>query len=642
MLSTNIILLLCVVGFKADDGPSWTNINPNLNNLSTKKWKKIFNQYDSLNVGLISATELQKLLYGEFQVFLTIRQANEYTYLINLLKNHEIGLKQVKKMEPIIHILSQRNTEEEKENFIENYNLSKEVFVDKIASYFTELFLDKKEVLEVLKVVGHDAKLPIESKKYQKIIKMLTASQRMARIHKDFYLNNGDPDVDFLQYIRKHWLFSDESASLITNPDNPLISNINPNLNNLSPNKWRKIFNQYDSDNDGFISATQLQKLLYEQFNVFITIRHIKAYIREFYYREIHAIGLNIVKKMRPMIFVLSQREEKNKNNKMSTNVFVDIIASYFTELFLDKKEVLEVLKIVGHDEKSSIEWTEYHEIIKMLTPSLLMARIHKDFCLNNGDPNVDFLQYIRKHWLFRDESASLITNLDNPLMSNINPNLNNLSTKEWKMILNKYDSDNVGSISATKLQKLLYEQFNVFITIRQAEEYIYLIHLQENHEIALEHGEKMKPIINHEIGLEHVKKLEPIICILSQRKSKEKNESFIKNNKMLTEDFVTIIKEKFPMVFFKKEEVLELLNVVGHDEKLPIELTEYHEILKMLPATLRMVRIYNDYSIHSGVNKYTVLVSFPTWIRRSRLYREIPGSCAFEVHDRLKSAICL
>ncbi|XP_050441075.1 uncharacterized protein LOC126846035 [Adelges cooleyi] len=209
------------------------------------------------------------------------------------------------------------------------------------------------------------------------------------------------------------------------------------------------------------------------------------------------------------ILFVLSQRNpEENENNKISREVFVDKIASYFTEMFLDKKEVLEVLKIGGHDEKSLIEWTEYYEIIKMLTASLRMARIHKYFCLTNDDPDIDFLQYIRKHWLARDESASLITNLDKPLMSNINPNLNNLSTNDWKKIFDQYDSDNVGSISATELQKLLYEKFKVFITIRQAEEYTYLINLQENHKIELEHGKKMEPILNvklnQEIGLEH------------------------------------------------------------------------------------------------------------------------------------------
>ncbi|XP_050435213.1 uncharacterized protein LOC126842328 [Adelges cooleyi] len=593
-------------------------------------------------------------------------------------------------MRPIIVILSQRNTEEN-EISIKNYNLSREVFVDKIASYFTEMFLDKKEVLEVLKVVGHNEKLPIESKEYRKIIKMLTASLRMARIHKD-YKTNGDPNVNFLHYIRKHWLFSDESAYIIPKLENRRMININPNLNNLSTNYWKTIFNQYDSDNNGLISETELQKLFYEVFQVFITIRNARKYIRALISQtpkseESNNIRLKQLKKMRPILFVLSQRDpEGNENNKISREVFVDKIASYFTEMFLDKKEVLEVLKIGGHDEKSLIEWTEYHEIIKMLTASLRMARIHKYFCLTNDDPDIDILQYIRKHWLARDESASLITNLDKPLMSNINPNLNNLSTNDWKKIFDQYDSDNVGSISATELQKLLYEKFKVFITIRQAEEYTYLINLQENHKIELEHGKKTEPIlnvklnqeigmehggkiepiinekINHEIGLEHVEKkgpilngkinyeigfdyvekMEPIICILSQRKIEEKNESFIKNNQILTDDFVNIMSEKFPAVFLDKKEVLEVLKVVGHDEKLPIALTEYHEIVKMLPASQRMAHIYIDYSYKDGINKYEALVSFPTWIRRSRLYREIPGSFAFQLQNQLKSVICL
>ncbi|XP_050444074.1 uncharacterized protein LOC126847736 [Adelges cooleyi] len=133
---------------------------------------------------------------------------------------------------------------------------------------------------------------------------------------------------------------------------------------------------------------------------------------------------------------------------------------------------------------------------------------------------------------------------------------------------------------------------------------------------------------------------MEPIIYILSQRKIEE-NESFIKNNKILTEDFVNIIEKKFP-VMWNKNEVLEVLKVVGHDEKLPIELTVYHELLRMLPASERMALIYHDYNSHSGINKYKALVSFPTWIYRSELYREIPGSYAFKLHNRLKSVICL
>ncbi|XP_050434221.1 uncharacterized protein LOC126841669 [Adelges cooleyi] len=219
MFSKNIILLMCVVGFAADDGTSWVNINPNLNSLTTEEWKEMFYKYDTDNSGSISATELQKLLYKEFKVFITVRHAEIYSYLINFKKNHTIGLEQVKKMKPIIFVLSQRKSEDDNENLIENNNVLSEDFVNIIGEKFQVLFVDKKEVLEVLKIVGHDEKLPIESTEYHEILKMLPASKRMADIYWDFNYTSGSTiggiNFDFLKYIQKHRLFTEIPGSLI-------------------------------------------------------------------------------------------------------------------------------------------------------------------------------------------------------------------------------------------------------------------------------------------------------------------------------------------------------------------------------------------------------------------------------------------
>ncbi|XP_050437775.1 uncharacterized protein LOC126843985 isoform X2 [Adelges cooleyi] len=162
-------------------GPHVVNINPNLKKLTNKEWKAIFDKYDIEKKGSISATILQKLLYNEFKVFITIRHAQCYTNEINDHKSSEIGWKVVKKMKPIITVLSQRESLEEYTNLIKSENTSCENFVVTIRSKFEKVFENENEVLEVLKVVGHDEKLPINSADYHEILKMLTASLRTSR-----------------------------------------------------------------------------------------------------------------------------------------------------------------------------------------------------------------------------------------------------------------------------------------------------------------------------------------------------------------------------------------------------------------------------------------------------------------------------
>lgn len=43
--------------------------------------------------------------------------------------------------------------------------------------------------------------------------------------------------------------------------------------------QWEQMFNNYDNGEKGFLSPEELQKLIYEEFRGFITIRNLKTYL---------------------------------------------------------------------------------------------------------------------------------------------------------------------------------------------------------------------------------------------------------------------------------------------------------------------------------------------------------------------------
>ncbi|XP_050429256.1 uncharacterized protein LOC126838675 isoform X2 [Adelges cooleyi] len=216
------------------DGASMVYINPNLDQLTDKEWKTIFNEYDSDRDGFISSTELQKLVFDKFKGFVTVHQAELYIYLINNKNNpmcYEkfkqqnpklLSKSKLKDMKPIIFVLSQRHSEEEIDKLLPNYQIFREAFVDIIWNSFNKLFQHKEEILEVLKTIGHNESLPIESTEYRKILKMLAATARMANIYKNFLSTNGKED--FFEYLSKSPLFGDPSGTLITK-ENTTLSN---------------------------------------------------------------------------------------------------------------------------------------------------------------------------------------------------------------------------------------------------------------------------------------------------------------------------------------------------------------------------------------------------------------------------------
>ncbi|XP_050421164.1 uncharacterized protein LOC126833711 isoform X2 [Adelges cooleyi] len=220
MFSTNIILVLCVVGIieksntagnenisdtvdaASTSGTSGVvNTKPNVDNLTYEQWQEIFKRYDNDNDGFISTSEFQILVFNEFQGFLTIRQAETYFYLIKLEESNELELEQLIQMKPIIFVLSKGKSELDIEYFgKKNSQLSTQEVVYTIAILFKNVFSDEKEVLEVLKLFGQNEISTIEWTKYCEILKMLGATLMMATIHTRFRANDNGV-VDFADNV---------------------------------------------------------------------------------------------------------------------------------------------------------------------------------------------------------------------------------------------------------------------------------------------------------------------------------------------------------------------------------------------------------------------------------------------------------
>ncbi|XP_050428993.1 uncharacterized protein LOC126838535 [Adelges cooleyi] len=220
MFSKNIIILLCVVCFMvkistagkgniADEASisGTSTVDINLDELTTNQWQKIFEKYDTNNIGSISSKELQKLIFEVFHGFLTVRHAELYVELINLKQSREIGLKQLEKMKPIIGFLSQTDsTPKAKEddtissdndvntktnpykrlNPNQNEAILKKEFVESITSNYKIVFSSEEETLEILDLIGPIETWPIEWPKFEEILKMLSASYLVVSLYNVF------------------------------------------------------------------------------------------------------------------------------------------------------------------------------------------------------------------------------------------------------------------------------------------------------------------------------------------------------------------------------------------------------------------------------------------------------------------------
>ncbi|XP_050441454.1 calcium-dependent protein kinase 4-like [Adelges cooleyi] len=169
-----------------------------------------------------------------------------------------------------------------------------------------------------------------------------------------------------------------------------------------------------------------------------------------------------------------------------------------------------------------------------------------------------------------------------------VNSTLNSIETNskaddvngEWQEKFSKYDTDKNGLISATELQKLLFNESIGFVTIKQATNYIPL----------LDRGGK------GQIRFDHLKKIEPIMAILSQRKTL----SLVDDKKTISStDFQKLLYENFKQTIFESlEEVEEIIDLINKDENGQIKYNKFMEIENMLKATLQLDNLFEVFSI--------------------------------------------
>ncbi|XP_050439238.1 uncharacterized protein LOC126844851 [Adelges cooleyi] len=174
------------------------NMNPNLHKLTADDWEKKFKKYDKDHNGLISAKELQLLLFKEFTGFLTVRQAKTYIHLINSKKNDEMGLEDLIQMKPIIFVLSQRTIRKDLPGSIhiaDHDTISVEAF----ANINKSCFKDEEEFKELLKLIDQKKNKSIKMKKVRDTQEMIDESIEMARIHQQFLIFGRG--MNFHEYI---------------------------------------------------------------------------------------------------------------------------------------------------------------------------------------------------------------------------------------------------------------------------------------------------------------------------------------------------------------------------------------------------------------------------------------------------------
>ncbi|XP_050428991.1 uncharacterized protein LOC126838534 [Adelges cooleyi] len=219
--------------------------------LTTDQWQNIFETYDTNNIGSLSLEEFQKLVFENFRGFLTIREARCYAHAINTNKPKkcEIGLKQLENLKPMIFVLSQRENIEKDEQVD---SISSETFINEIMEKFKNLFNDKEEVLEVLKLFDQNENSPIERAMYEEILQMLTASKRMLRIHGSFCLMDEDHNGVFDADELKAWMNEyTESATKGSATEQSATEKA------AAEKLFTKTFKKLDLNDDGFIDFNE-------------------------------------------------------------------------------------------------------------------------------------------------------------------------------------------------------------------------------------------------------------------------------------------------------------------------------------------------------------------------------------------------
>ncbi|XP_050429906.1 uncharacterized protein LOC126839030 [Adelges cooleyi] len=163
-------------------------------------------------------------------------------------------------------------------------------------------------------------------------------------------------------------------------------SSVNTILNDITDEQLKTAFIKYDLKMSS-ISPEQLQKLIFTQFYGFITIRHAKLYTKLLFTKNNNKIDLNLLIKMKPIIFFLTKQDNvvdiKHINVTFTSVSFVEDIKTTpdANILFLNDNEISEIIHLNGQKRNSLIKWTNSLEIGNMVGNSVLMVSIYMGFC---------------------------------------------------------------------------------------------------------------------------------------------------------------------------------------------------------------------------------------------------------------------
>ncbi|XP_050429086.1 uncharacterized protein LOC126838594 isoform X2 [Adelges cooleyi] len=167
---------------------------------------------------------------------------------------------------------------------------------------------------------------------------------------------------------------------------------------------------------------------------------------------------------------------------------------------------------------------------------------------------------------MLAEDEASSSTAFPNPKLDNMQTNL------QWEQMFNNYDNGEKGFLSPEELQKLIYEEFRGFITIRNLKTYLHLINLKKR-----------------EIRVEHLIKMSPIIAVVSKKKdNSEREENFNTNAPISKTTYLEKIAKNAQLgyLFNIEAERFEIFNLISPEVNFPIEETLFVEIEEMFEAS--------------------------------------------------------
>ncbi|XP_050429087.1 uncharacterized protein LOC126838595 [Adelges cooleyi] len=171
----------------------------------------------------------------------------------------------------------------------------------------------------------------------------------------------------------------------------------NPKLDNMQTVQWEEMFKKYDTKGKGSISPEELQKLIYDEFKGFITIRHLETYIKILDLKKQFKINAERLEKMKQIIAVVSKKENRSEKDK-NTNTNATITEAKFTQeinesaklehLFETPLERLEIFNLISPKVNFPIEASMFEEIMEMFEASAVAEEMLQSFLDMDKDKN--------------------------------------------------------------------------------------------------------------------------------------------------------------------------------------------------------------------------------------------------------------